>query len=292
MKLVTFIKNRKTCIGRLDTDGHAVQDLSSIVPEQSGDMLAFIRGASQSLAAAARCEAAWTPIESVELVAPINRPARNIFCVGKNYREHAKEFNASGFDSSAKEIVPERPVIFTKAPSTVIGQGAEIPSYLDYTDSTDYEGELAVVIGLGGRGIAKADAMQHVYGYTIVNDVTARTLQQSHRQWFIGKSVDGFCPMGPTLVTAEEIPDPAVLRLSTRVNGELRQDASVSELIFDIPTLIADISRTMTLEPGDLIATGTCAGVGIGFTPPRFLKPGDVVEIEIQPIGVLRNPVA
>ncbi|SCX71669.1 fumarylacetoacetate hydrolase family protein [Variovorax sp. EL159] len=292
MKLVTFIKNRKTCIGRLDADGHAVQDLSSIVPEQPGDMLAFIRGASQSLAVAARCEAAWTPIESVELVAPINRPARNIFCVGKNYREHAKEFNASGFDSSAKEVVPERPVIFTKAPSTVIGQGAEIPSYLDYTSSTDYEGELAVVIGLGGRGIAKADAMQHVYGYTIVNDVTARTLQQSHRQWFVGKSIDGFCPMGPTLVTADEIPDPTALRLSTRVNGELRQDAGVSELIFDIPTLIADISRTMTLEPGDLIATGTCAGVGIGFTPPRFLKPGDVVEVEIQPIGVLRNPVA
>ncbi|SDZ44778.1 2-keto-4-pentenoate hydratase/2-oxohepta-3-ene-1,7-dioic acid hydratase (catechol pathway) [Variovorax sp. YR634] len=292
MKLVTFIKNGKTCIGRLNADGHAVQDLSSIIPTQPGDMLAFIRGAGQSLAAATRCEAAWTPIESVQLAAPIIRPSRNIFCVGKNYREHAKEFNASGFDSSAKEVVPERPVIFTKAPSTVIGQGAEIPSYLDYTGSTDYEGELAVVIGLGGRGIAKADAMRHVYGYTIVNDVTARTLQQSHRQWFIGKSIDGFCPMGPALVTADEVPDPAALRLSTRVNGELRQDASVSELIFDIPTLIADISRTMTLEPGDLIATGTCAGVGIGFTPPRFLKPGDVVEVEIQPIGVLRNPVA
>jgi 2-keto-4-pentenoate hydratase/2-oxohepta-3-ene-1,7-dioic acid hydratase in catechol pathway len=171
--------------------------------------------------------------------------------------------------------------------------GAPIPSANDYTDSTDYEGELTVVIGTGGRDIAKQDAYDHVYGYTIINDVTARTLQQSHKQWFLGKSLDGYCPMGPCIVTADEIrpQDVGGLRLLTRVNGETRQDARVSQLIFDIPTLIETVSRVMTLEPGDLIATGTCAGVGIGFTPPKFLKRGDTVAITIEPIGTLENPV-
>jgi 2-keto-4-pentenoate hydratase/2-oxohepta-3-ene-1,7-dioic acid hydratase in catechol pathway len=149
-----------------------------------------------------------------------------------------------------------------------------------------------VVIGRGGRGIAQAAAFSHVYGYTIVNDVTARTLQNRHKQWFLGKSPDGFCPMGPCIVTADEVPDVGKLRLQTRVNGELRQDAMVSQLIFNIPVLIEGISRVMTLEPGDLIATGTCAGVGIGFNPPKFLKKGDSVAVTIEPIGTLENPVA
>ncbi|MFC7540530.1 fumarylacetoacetate hydrolase family protein [Siccirubricoccus deserti] len=156
----------------------------------------------------------------------------------------------------------------------------------------DYEGELAVIIGQGGRGIRSADWRQHVFGYTIVNDVTARTLQHKHRQWILGKGLDGFCPMGPAILTADEVPDPAALRLTTQVNGEARQDAVVADLIFDIPTLIATISAGITLEPGDIIATGTPVGVGIGFKPPRFLKPGDVVRIEISGIGVLENPVA
>jgi 2-keto-4-pentenoate hydratase/2-oxohepta-3-ene-1,7-dioic acid hydratase in catechol pathway len=149
-----------------------------------------------------------------------------------------------------------------------------------------------VVIGRTARRVRKADALSHVYGYTIINDATARTLQHRHKQWFLGKSLDGFCPMGPCIVTADEIPDPTRLRLQTRVNGELRQDAPVSDLIFDIPTLIEEISALMTLEPGDLIATGTCAGVGIGFTPPKYLVAGDVVSITIEPIGTLVNPVA
>jgi 2-keto-4-pentenoate hydratase/2-oxohepta-3-ene-1,7-dioic acid hydratase in catechol pathway len=174
----------------------------------------------------------------------------------------------------------------------VIGPGEAIPSANDYTNSTDYEGELTVVIGTGGRNIGEKDAYDHVYGYTIVNDVTARTLQSQHKQWFLGKSPDGYCPMGPCIVTADDIDDVTQLRLLTKVNGEVRQDAYVSQLIFDIPTLIATLSRVMTLEPGDLIATGTCAGVGIGFDPPRFLKPGDTVAVTIEPIGTLENPVS
>jgi 2-keto-4-pentenoate hydratase/2-oxohepta-3-ene-1,7-dioic acid hydratase in catechol pathway len=230
---------------------------------------------------------------NVRLCAPIPRPAKNILCVGRNYHEHAHEFHASGFDATAgKDAVPEVPIIFTKWPNSVIASGEPIPSYLDYTDSVDYEGELTVVIGPGGRGITQAAAWSHVYGYTIVNDVTARTLQNRHKQWFLGKSPDGFCPMGPCIVTADEIPDVGKLRLQTRVNGELRQDASVSQLIFDIPALVECISRVMTLEPADLIATGTCAGVGIGFNPPKFLKQGDTVAVTIEPIGTLENPVA
>ncbi len=149
-----------------------------------------------------------------------------------------------------------------------------------------------MVIGQGGRGIGRAAAMDHVFGYTIVNDVTSRLLQQKHRQWAIGKGIDGFCPMGPAVVTADETGDPTALWLRTFVNGELRQDAPVKDLIFDIPTLIETISRYITLEPGDIIATGTPAGVGIGFTPPKFLQKGDVVRIEIDRIGVLENAVA
>ena len=239
---------------------------------------------------------ASAPVRSsadIRLLAPFPRPARNIFCVGKNYREHAHEFNDSGFDaSSGGSAVPDRPVIFTKAPSSVVGPDAPIPAHFDPTGSTDYEGELAVVIGTGGRGIAAANAFQHVFGYTIVNDVTSRTLQHAHKQWFLGKSIDGFCPMGPCVLTADEVPDVRTLRLQTRVNGELRQDASLSDLIFDIPTLIETLSAGITLQPGDIIATGTPAGVGIGFKPPQYLKRGDVVEITVNGIGTLTNPVA
>ena len=173
----------------------------------------------------------------------------------------------------------------------MIGPGAAIPARLDPTNSVDYENELTVVIGKGGRGISKARAFEHVYGYTIVNDVTARTLQQRHKQWFIGKSMDGFCPMGPLLLTADEVDDVGTMHLVTRVNGEVRQDARVADLIFDIPTLIETISAGITLEPGDLIATGTPSGVGIGFKPPKYLKQGDIVSVSIEPIGELTNPV-
>ena len=254
------------------------------------DMLTLIRD-FEGLRGRIGSGGAALPLASVTLEAPIPRPARNVFCVGKNYHEHAQEFASSGFDATAKEVVPEAPVVFTKPSTAVIGPGVPIPAHLDPTDSVDYEGELAVVIGRGGRGITKADALAHVFGYTIVNDVTARTLQHKHRQWFIGKGLDGFCPMGPAIVTADEVPDPTRLHLRTFVNGEKRQDAAVSTLIFDIPTLIETLSQGMTLEPGDVIATGTPVGVGLGFKPPKFLKKGDVVRIEVDGVGVLENPV-
>jgi 2-keto-4-pentenoate hydratase/2-oxohepta-3-ene-1,7-dioic acid hydratase in catechol pathway len=259
-------------------------------------MLEFIRAGDDAVAkakAAAASGMGVLALDKVRIEAPMPRPAKNIMCVGKNYHEHAKEFHNSGFDASAgANAVPELPIIFTKAPTSVIAQGEAINSALDHTGSVDYEGELTVVIGRGGRGIKKADAFKHVYGYTIINDVTARTLQHAHKQWFLGKSLDTFCPMGPTIVTADEVPDVTKLHLITKVNGEVRQDAMVADLIFDIPTLIETLSATMTLEPGDLIATGTCAGVGIGFKPPRFMKKGDVVAVTIEPIGTLENPVA
>jgi 2-keto-4-pentenoate hydratase/2-oxohepta-3-ene-1,7-dioic acid hydratase in catechol pathway len=291
MRLVTFKDGKGVRLGALDEAGK-VLDLSAADAALPRDMLALIAGGDAALAAA-RAAAASAPVaDGATLLAPIPRPAKNIFCVGKNYHEHAKEFASSGFDATAKEVVPEAPVVFSKPPTSVIGPGAPIPSFLDTSDSTDYEGEIAVVIGRGGRGIGAAEAPAHIFGYTIVNDVTARTLQHRHRQWILGKGIDGYCPMGPAIVTADAAGWPPRLAISTWVNGELRQRAGIDDLIFNIPTLIAAISAGITLEPGDIIATGTPAGVGIGFTPPKFLKPGDRVRIEVPGIGVLENPVA
>jgi 2-keto-4-pentenoate hydratase/2-oxohepta-3-ene-1,7-dioic acid hydratase in catechol pathway len=236
--------------------------------------------------------AVWQPLAGKRLLAPVV-PRRNVFCVGKNYHEHAAEFANSGFDTSAAkgELAPAFPVVFTKAPSTVVGPGDEVLSFAHLTQQLDYEAELTVIIGKPGRGITAADAWNHVWGYTIVNDVTARDLQQKHRQWFIGKSLDTFCPMGPWIVTADEV-DAKNLDVKCWINGELRQNANTSDLIFDIPTIIETLSAGMTLLPGDVIATGTPAGVGIGFKPPKFLVPGDTMKIEIQGIGTLENKIA
>lgn len=279
-------------IGALRADG-AVLDLSAADQAVTWTSMPALIAGGEPMLARARAAAARAPVvEDAILMAPIPRPAKNIFCVGKNYHEHAREFAGSGFDASTQDVVPPFPVVFSKPPTAVIGPGETIPGHLDPTQSVDYEGELAVVIGREGRGIRAADWAHHVFGYTIVNDVTARTLQHRHRQWILGKGIDGFCPMGPAILTADEAPDPRTLRLTTHVNGELRQDALVSDLIFDIPTLIEAISAGITLEPGDIIATGTPVGVGIGFQPPRFLKAGDLVRIEVTGIGVLENPVA
>ena len=291
MRLVTFRDARGTRIGALDEAGK-VLDLPAADPSLPRDMLALIAGGEAALAAARAAEDKAPVAEGATILAPIPRPAKNIFCVGKNYHEHAKEFASSGFDATAKEVVPEAPVVFSKPPTSVIGPHDPIPSFLDSSSSTDYEGEIAVVMGKGGRGISEAEAYAHVFGYTIINDVTARTLQHKHRQWILGKGIDGFCPMGPAIVTADVAGVPPRLAISTWVNGELRQRATINDLIFAIPTLIATISAAITLEPGDIIATGTPAGVGIGFSPPKFLKPGDKVRIEVPGIGVLENPVA
>ncbi|MEC3947898.1 fumarylacetoacetate hydrolase family protein [Sphingobium sp. HWE2-09] len=226
--------------------------------------------------------------------APPIVPSRNVMCVGKNYHAHAHEFTKSGFDSSAKdasEAIPTAPIIFTKAPETVIANGEDILYPTGLSDSIDYEAELGVVMGKSGRGISKADALDHVFGFLIINDMTARDLQLKHKQWFIGKSLDTFCPTSSYIVTADEV-NVDDLHLQCWVNGELRQDASTSDLIFDVPTLIETLSGGLTLLPGDLIATGTPAGVGIGFDPPKYLARGDEISIEISGLGRLTNKVA
>ena len=231
------------------------------------------------------------PLQEAVLEAPIPRPRRNIFCVGKNYHEHAKEFASSGFDSSAGAgAVPKHPIIFSKVPECVVAHRAAVFIDRNVSQAVDYEAELGVIIGKGGRGVRAADALDHVWGYTIINDVTARDLQGLYSQWLIGKSQDTFCPMGPWAVTRDEI-DLGDTCIKCWVNGELRQDANTVDLIFDVPTIIATISAGVTLMPGDLIATGTPAGVGIGFKPPKYLVPGDVVRIDISGIGILENEV-
>ena len=269
-------------------DGTGYCAVATINPGFSGDLVDLI-----AAAAPLPTPFAWTALNGYALLAPIPEPRRNVFCVGKNYHEHAKEFAQSGFDTSAAkgELSPEYPVIFTKPASAIVADRAEINAFADLTQQLDYEAELAIVIGIPGRGISKERALEHVWGYTIVNDVTARDLQQKHRQWFIGKSMDSFCPMGPWVVTADEVGDAAALDVKCWVNGELRQNANTRDLIFDIPTIIATISAGITLKPGDIIATGTPAGVGIGMKPPRFLKTGDTVTITIDKLGSLTNTV-
>jgi 2-keto-4-pentenoate hydratase/2-oxohepta-3-ene-1,7-dioic acid hydratase in catechol pathway len=227
-------------------------------------------------------------IDTVRLGAPIPEPRRNVLCIGKNYRDHAAEFAGSGFDNSRSTAIPEAPIVFTKFPSAVVGPNAVVDLLPEATSCVDYEAELAVIIGKGGRDIDQASAMDHVWGYTIINDVTARDRQARHKQWLLGKTLDGFCPMGPFAVTADEL-DLADTVITCHVNGELRQHANTADLIFGVPELIATISAGFTLKSGDIIATGTPAGVGIGFDPPRFLRPGDEVAITIKPIGTLTN---
>jgi 2-keto-4-pentenoate hydratase/2-oxohepta-3-ene-1,7-dioic acid hydratase in catechol pathway len=228
------------------------------------------------------------PLDQVNLRAPIPRPRKNIVCLGMNYAEHAREsMRAKGLP----ETLPEHPVFFTKSVTTVNHPDGDIPFDPNVTQQLDWEVELAFIIGKGGKNIKREDAMEHVWGYTIINDLSARDLQNRHQQFFKGKSLDGSCPMGPCILTADEVPDPSKLRLQLRVNGETRQDSTVADLIFDIPTIIEVLSLGQTLEPGDIVATGTPSGVGMGMQPPQYLKPGDVVEAEIDGIGVLRNTV-
>ncbi len=221
-------------------------------------------------------------LKDVRLEVPFY-PRRNILCVGKNYQAHVKEF-----DQNVNAKNPTTPIFFTKATTSVIGPDEEIDSHPAVTKEVDYEGELGVIIGKRCTNVAEEDAMKYVYGYTIINDVTARDLQKKHVQWFRGKSLDTFCPMGPTVMVGDW---PVPFTIYTRVNGHLRQEGSTNDLIFSIPKLIEVLSDGMTLLPGDVIATGTPVGVGMGMNPPQFLKKGDVVEITIDPIGTLRNTV-
>ncbi len=295
MRFVAFNLNndptKKTRIGQIGLDGSKVQEFEIPGNHDQSGVLAFLcmhlDGKSLGNASASHL------LSEVQLLAPIPRPRRNIFCVGKNYYEHAKEFAQSGFDSSAVkpgDDIPTDPIIFTKVPESVIPSGTSIEIPKTVSQAIDYEAELAVIIGKGGKGISEAEAMNHVWGYTIINDVTARDWQNRHKQWHMGKSFDTFAPMGPCVVTADEL-DGQNTSVKLWVNGELRQNAVTKDLIFKIPKLIATLSAGITLYPGDIIATGTPVGVGIGFKPPKYLVAGDVVKVEIGGIGSIENPV-
>ncbi|RYF15876.1 MAG: FAA hydrolase family protein [Comamonadaceae bacterium] len=289
MKIAAYRYQGQAGVGRVSADGQQIEPFQLSAEQAALGALPVVEALAAGGALPPTGQA--IALQQVQLTAPIPRPRRNVFCVGKNYHAHAKEFAGSGFDSSAKSggDIPSAPIIFSKVPESVIGPNDNIvcPSV---SDALDYEAELTVVIGRGGKGISKADAMKHVWGYTIINDMTARDWQGRHSQWLLGKSFDTFCPMGPWLVSADEM-DGQNTDVKCWVNGELRQNANTKDFIFDIPTLIECISAGITLYPGDLIATGTPAGVGIGYKPPKYLKSGDVVRIEIDGIGVLENPL-
>lgn len=287
MRIATYTKGQQRYVGVVSEDGQTVQalDISPAIAEQGILGLIDAYGDTGALAKVKRGEA--TPLSSVTLLAPIPRPRRNIFCVGRNYHAHAKELSGSVFKANNTDPAAW-PIVFTKVPETVIAHGDDVILPVGVTEQIDYEAELAIVIGKGGKNISKEEAMGHVWGYTIVNDVTARDVQMRHQQWDLGKSFDTFCPMGPWLVTADDF-DGANTRVRCWVNDELRQEGDTKDLIFDLPTLIETCSRGITLYPGDVIATGTPAGVGMGFNPPRYLKSGDRVRIEIDGIGTLEN---
>jgi 2-keto-4-pentenoate hydratase/2-oxohepta-3-ene-1,7-dioic acid hydratase in catechol pathway len=285
MRIACWNWGGKPGVGTVSSDGAELTPLAAADPSLGALSLieALVRGESLLPASGVRL-----PTSAVTLQAPLPRPRRNLFCVGRNYHKHASELATSVFSGSTADK-DAWPIVFTKVPETVVGphDAVRMPE-ASVSVQIDYEGELAVVIGKGGRNIPRARAMDHVFGYTVVNDVTARDVQVRHQQWDLGKCFDTFCPMGPWIVTADEV-DARHTRLRTWVNGEVRQDASTADMIFDIETLIETCSRGITLLPGDVIATGTAAGVGMGFKPPRWLQAGDVVRIEIDGVGAIEN---
>lgn len=286
MRIATFTSEGHRKVGLVSADGKTVTPLQ-LTPEQADSgVLTLIeilaRGGSLPEASGPAVD-----LREVVLDAPLPKPRRNLWCVGRNYHAHAKELSASVFKDNAAKT-DEWPIVFTKVPECVVGPHDEVLVPAGVSAQIDYEAELAVVIGKGGKNIARDAAMSHVFGYTVVNDVTARDVQMRHGQWDLGKSFDTFCPMGPWIVTADEF-DGTKTRVRCWVNGELRQDGPTENMIFDIPTLIETISRGITLYPGDVIATGTPAGVGMGMNPPRYLRAGDVVRVEIDRLGVIEN---
>ncbi len=230
----------------------------------------------------------WLPLSEIELLSPIPRPRQNIMCLGWNYTEHVEETTGNPLEAPK---LPKYPIVFTKAVSSMNGPYAEVPVNLEVSNKMDWEIELGVIIGKGGKGISRARALEHVFGYTVINDISARDYQKRHQQFFIGKSFTGACPMGPWIVTADEIPDPQTLDLQSRVNDQIKQSSNTKYQIFDVATVIASLSQGMVLEAGDIIATGTPGGVGYARNPPEYLMPGDVVECAIESIGVIRNVI-
>lgn len=253
-----------------------------------GGPAAWRRTAETITAFASRASAGGHDARDVRWHAPIPRPLKNVFCVGRNFVGHAAE-GARARGVALK--LPKVPMYFTKAPTTVAGPYDDVPWHRSATQQLDWEAELGVVIGLAGCDIRREAALEHVFGYTIVNDVTARDLQDLHGQFFKGKSLDGSCPMGPSIVTADEFGDPHAKEIALRINGVEKQRGNTRDMIFRIDVLIESLSHALTLEPGDIIATGTPDGVGFARTPPEFLQDGDVMETEIEGIGTMRNRI-
>ncbi len=283
MRLASWHWGGRDHVGTLDADAREA------TPLQCADASRGVLGLIQQLARGEPLPGAAgprLPVNAIRLRAPLPRPLRSLFCVGRNYRAHAAELEASVFREQRDDGWP---MVFTKLAECVVGPHdvVRLPGTA-VSEQIDYESELALVIGRGGRDISRARAVDHVFGYTLVNDVTARDVQMRHGQWDLGKSFDTFCPMGPCIVSADEL-DARDVRIRGWVNGELRQDARTADLIFDIPTLIETCSRGITLYPGDVIATGTPAGVGMGLSPPQWLKHGDVVRIEVEGLGAIEN---
>ena len=296
MRLVTFVPKKGAAprVGLMHGGNHLV-DLAqgrAKPPFDPHDMISLVASGAKGLAWLRKLavrERDAIPLGKVRLLAPIPRPRKNVFCVGWNYVEHFEE----GKKARAHTVdYPSHPAFFSKAPTTVIGPYDTVPLHAGVTGKLDWEVELGVVIGKGGTNIQEASALKHVFGYTAVNDVSAREVQRQHgQQWFKGKTLDGTCPMGPWIVTADEIPSPHGLRLTSRVNGETKQDSNTSFMYFKVPRIIAELSAGLTLEAGDIISTGTPAGVGHARTPPEFMKAGDVLETEVEGIGLLRNRI-
>ena len=283
MKLVTYLHDGKEAVGVLSGDGAAVRllpfpDMNALIEVPRDRLLSAVKDAGDSL-----------PLSAVTLLAPIPRPRQDVICLGINYKAHAEE--AERYSSEAFKKERPIPIYFSKRVSEAVAPEGFIESHSALVQRLDYEAELAVIISKTARNVRAADAADYIFGYTVLNDVSARLLQTTHKQWYFGKGLDGFTPMGPCITTADEIAFPPALRISSRVNGELRQDSTTDLLITSIADIIEELSSGMTLLPGTIIATGTPAGVGMGFDPPKFLKPGDVVECSIEGIGTLRNTV-
>jgi 2-keto-4-pentenoate hydratase/2-oxohepta-3-ene-1,7-dioic acid hydratase in catechol pathway len=288
MKFVRFEDGEGTRLGILSREGSQVLDIAGIVGAHD-TMVSLIETWTDEMlinlrAALDTPDAPWKDLANLRLLAPIGRPVHDILCVGVNYADHRAE-TKHDFASDA------RTVYFAKRASAILGPGEPIPARFDLDEQLDYEVELAVIIGKGGRDIPKEDVERYIFGYSIFNDLSSRALQKAHSQWFRGKSLDGYAAMGPCILHREALPFPMEVEVSSHVNGELRQSSNTRLMIADIPSIVSELSQGIMLEPGDIIATGTPAGVGIGFTPPRFLKRGDTVTLTIPQIGALENPV-
>lgn len=287
MKLLTYRLGGRQAVGTLTGDGKTV--LSLPYP----DMNTLIETASlsdlRSAADAAERTGASVPLDAVELLAPIPRPRQDIICLGMNYRAHLEE--AARYNADAFEKQKPVAVYFSKRVTEAVAPGGDIPRHAGLVERLDYESELAVILGKTARNVKAAEAGECIFGYTIINDVSARDVQTGHKQWYFGKGLDGFTPMGPWIVTADEIPFPPALDIGSTVNGEVRQKSNTALFLTSIQEVLEELSAGMTLLPATIIATGTPAGVGMGFDPPKFLKTGDVVECTIQGIGSIRNTV-